>query len=101
VNTAAAEMRGEKVTYLASPIIVGATGTEPAPTAVGISKEFTYQNPMATIEDLEPLEAQLKKRDGILAVSGSERTITIKWDPAKLDETKVRAIMTELGRAVR
>jgi aerobic-type carbon monoxide dehydrogenase small subunit (CoxS/CutS family) len=101
VNTAAAEMRGEKVTYLASPIVVGATGTEPAPTAVGISKEFTYQNPMATIEDLEPLEAQLKKRDGILAVAGSERTITIKWDPAKLDEAKVRAIMTELGRGVR
>ena len=101
VNTASAEMRGEKVTYLASPIVVGATGTEPAPTAVGVSKEFTYQNPMATIEDLEPLEAQLKKRDGILAVAGSERTITIKWDPAKLDETKVRAIMTELGRAVR
>ena len=101
VNTAAAEMRGEKVTYLASPIVVAARGTEPAPTAVGVSKEFTYQNPMATIEDLEPLEAQLKKREGILAVSGSERTITIKWDPAKLDEAKVRAIMTELGRAVR
>jgi xanthine dehydrogenase iron-sulfur cluster and FAD-binding subunit A len=101
VNTAGAEMRGEKVTYLASPIVVGATGTEAAPTAVGVSKEFTFQNAMSTIEDFEPFEAQLKKRDGILAVSGSERTVTVKWDPAKLDEAKVRAILTELGRTVR
>lgn len=101
VNTAAAEMRGEKVTYLASPIVVGATGTEAAPGAVGVSKEFTFQNPMSTIEDFEPFEAQLKKRDGILSVSGSERSVTVKWDPAKLDETKVRAILGELGRAVR
>ena len=101
VNTAGAEMRGEKVTYLASPIVVGATGTEAAPGAIGVSKEFTFQNAMSTIEDFEPFEAQLKKRDGILAVSGSERTVTVKWDPAKLDEAKVRAILTELGRTVR
>jgi len=101
VNTAAAEMRGEKVTYLASPIVVGATGTEPAIGAVGVSKEFTFVAPMSTIEDFEPFEAQLKKREGILAVAGSERTVTVKWDPAKLDETKVRAILAELGRAAR
>src|SRR6185503_4145343 len=101
VNTAGAEMRGEKVTYLASPIVVGATGTEAAPGAIGVSKEFTFVNAMSTIEDFEPFEAQLKKRDGILAVSGSERTVTVKWDPAKLDEAKVRAILTELGRTVR
>jgi aerobic-type carbon monoxide dehydrogenase small subunit (CoxS/CutS family) len=102
VNTAAAEMRGEKVTYLASPITVGAAGTaEAAPTAAGVSKEFTFVAPLGTIEDFDPFAEQLKKRDGILAVAGSERSVTVKWDPAKLDETKVRGILQDLGHAVR
>ena len=102
VNTAAAEMRGEKVSYLASPIVVGAAGTtEAAPGAAGVSKEFTFTNPLGTIEDFDPFAEQLKKRDGILAVQGSERSVTVKWDPAKLDETKVRGILADLGHAVR
>jgi xanthine dehydrogenase iron-sulfur cluster and FAD-binding subunit A len=101
VNVAAAEMRGEKVTHLATPIIVNATGTEAPPSAVGISKEFQFATPMGTIEDFEPFEQQLKKRDGILAVSGSERSVIVKWDPAKLDEAKVRDILKDLGHAAR
>ena len=101
VNTAAAEMRGEKVTHLANAIVVNATGSEAAPTASGVSKEFTFTNPLDTIESFDPLAEQLKKKDGILGVSGSERNITIKWDPAKLDETKVRTILSDLGKPVR
>jgi aerobic-type carbon monoxide dehydrogenase small subunit (CoxS/CutS family) len=102
VNTAAAEMRGDKVTHLASPIVVGVAGTaEASPTAVGTSKEFTFVAPLGTIEDFDPFAEQIKKRDGILGVSGSERNITIKWDPAKLDEAKVRGILSDLGHAVR
>ena len=56
---------------------------------------------MSTIEEFEPFEQALKKRDGILAVSGSERSVTIKWDPAKLDEAKVRQIVRELNWPVR
>ena len=102
VDTAAAEMRGEKVTHLAKAITVNATGVaEAAPGAAGASKEFTFATPLGTIEDFDPLKAQLVKRDGILGVDGSERSITIKWDPAKLDETKVRGILSDLGHAVR
>jgi len=102
VNTAAAEMRGEKVTYLASPIVVGVAGTtEVAPGAAGVSKEFTFDPPLGTIEDFDPFAEQLKKKDGILAVSGSERSVTVKWDPAKLDETKVRGILKDLGHGVK
>jgi aerobic-type carbon monoxide dehydrogenase small subunit (CoxS/CutS family) len=102
VNTAAAEMRGEKVTHLATAISVGAAGTsEAAPTAAGVSKEFTFVNPLGTIEDFDPFAEQLKKRDGILGVNGSERSVTVKWDPAKLDETKVRGILSDLGKPVR
>ncbi|HUG05565.1 MAG TPA: 2Fe-2S iron-sulfur cluster-binding protein [Candidatus Limnocylindria bacterium] len=102
VNVAAAEMRGEKVTHLATAVVVGASGTpEAVPTAPGISKDFTFVTPMPTIEEFEPFEARLKEREGILAVSGSERSVTVKWDPTKLDETRVRAILAELGRAVR
>jgi aerobic-type carbon monoxide dehydrogenase small subunit (CoxS/CutS family) len=102
VNTAAAEMRGEKVTYLAAPVVVNAAGVKDAsPTAAGISKDFTFVTPMGTIEDFDPFEQALKKRDGILGVSGNERGVTVKWDPAKLDEAKVRGILSDLGRAVR
>jgi aerobic-type carbon monoxide dehydrogenase small subunit (CoxS/CutS family) len=102
VNVAAAELRGEQVSHLATPVLVGVSGTaEAAPTAAGTSKEFQFERPMATIEDFEPFEQSLKKRDGILAVSGSERAVTIKWDPAKLDEAKVRQIVKELNFPVR
>ena len=102
VNVAAAELRGEQVSHLATPVLVGVAGTkEAAPSAPGTSKEFQFERPMATIEDFEPFEASLKKRDGILAVSGSERAVTIKWDPAKLDEAKVRQIVRELNFPVR
>jgi xanthine dehydrogenase YagT iron-sulfur-binding subunit len=102
VNVAAAELRGEQVTHLASPIVVNAAGVkEASPSAPGTSKEFQFANPMGTIEDFEPFEQSLKKRDGILAVSGSERAVTVKWDPAKLDEAKVRDILKDLGHAVR
>ena len=102
VNTAAAEMRGEKVTHLASAITVNATGVvDASPTAAGVSKEFTFANPLGTIEDFDPFAEQLKKRDGILGVTGSERSVTVKWDPAKLDETKVRGILSDLGHGVR
>ena len=102
VNVAAAEMRGDKVSHLATPVVVGVAGTaEAAPNAVGVSKEFQFEKAMGTIEDFEPFEQALKKRDGILAVSGSERSVTVKWDPAKLDEAKVRAILVDLGHAAR
>jgi aerobic-type carbon monoxide dehydrogenase small subunit (CoxS/CutS family) len=102
VNTAAADMRGEKVTYLSAPIVVNATGVkEASPSAVGTSKEFTFVNPLGTIEDFDPFAEQIKKRDGVLGVNGSERSITVKWDPAKLDEAKVRSILSDLGHAVR
>jgi len=102
VNTAAAELRGEKVTHLAAPVVVNAAGVvEAAPGAAGVSKEFQFEKPMGTIEDYDPFEQALKKRDGILAVSGNERSVTIKWDPAKLDEAKVRAILVDLGHAAK
>jgi len=102
VSHAAAELRGEKVTYLSSPIVVEAAGAPSNTLAVaGVSKEFTFDTPLGTIEDLEPLEADIKKRDGILGVSGSERNITVRWDPAKLDEVKVRDLLKTLGRAVK
>jgi hypothetical protein len=34
-------------------------------------------------------------------VQGSERTITIKWDPSKVDEAAVRKYMADAGRPVK
>ena len=103
VQTAAAEMRGEKVTYRATPVLVDVA--KPAgvttPTATATSKDFQFVTPLATIEEFDPFAAGIKKNDGIVDVSGNERTVTIKWDPAKLDQTKIRALLTAAGHAVR
>src|SRR6266566_1083574 len=103
VQTAAAETRGEKVTYRATPVLVDVA--KPAgvttPTATATSKDFQFVTPLATIEEFDPFAAGIKKNDGIVDVSGNERTVTIKWDPAKLDETKIRALLTAAGHAVR
>jgi allophanate hydrolase subunit 1 len=80
---------------------VGATGVESSPTAAGESKEFTFTTALATIEAFDALAEQLKRRDGVLGVSGSERNITVKWDPAKLNEQRVRELLASLGNAVR
>jgi len=101
VQTAAAEMRGEKVTHLAAPVLAIVTATVTAPTATGTSKEFTFASPFATIEDFDTFVEPLKKRDGIINISGSERTITVTWDPGKLNEQQVRDLLASLGHAVR
>jgi aerobic-type carbon monoxide dehydrogenase small subunit (CoxS/CutS family) len=100
VKTASAEMAGEKVTYLAAPVLVEAAKKAAAPAGPAVatdSKDFQFATPLSTIEDFDPIANQIKTKDGIVDVSGSERTITIKWDKAKLDEAKVRDILTALG----
>ena len=102
VKGAAAELRGEKVTYLAKPVFVEATAPAvPAPSVPGTSKAFDFATPFATIEDFDTFVEPLKKREGILDISGSERTITVKWDPAKLSEQQVRDLLASLGHAVK
>ncbi len=103
VKTAAADLRGEKVTYQAIPVVVetARAAIAPAPTAPGTSKEFQFATPFATIEEFDPFASVVKKRDGILDVSGNERSITIKWDPAKLSEQQVRDLLASAGRPVR
>jgi aerobic-type carbon monoxide dehydrogenase small subunit (CoxS/CutS family) len=100
VNTAAAEMRGEKVTHLAMPIVVEAAGVV---SLLGqeVSKEFTFVNPLGTIEDVDPLVEALKLRAGITGASASERTITVKWDSGRLNEAQVRDILAGMDKAVR
>src|SRR5438876_2132054 len=66
VQTAAAEMRGEKVTYRATPVLVDVA--KPAgvttPTATATSKDFQFVTPLATIEEFDPFAAGIKKNDG-------------------------------------
>ncbi|HZP96858.1 MAG TPA: (2Fe-2S)-binding protein [Candidatus Limnocylindria bacterium] len=103
VNTAAAEMAGEKVTYLSKPVVVEVAkpAAQTGPAVTGTSKEFTFNTPFATIEEFDPFAETMKKKDGILGVSGNERTITIRWDPAKLTEQQVRDLLSGAGHAVK
>lgn len=104
VKSAAAEIRGEQVSYKA-PVTVVAPPKPKAPVAAsnvpGTSKQFEFAVPLNTIEEFEALGDKVKDRPGILEVSGSERTITIKWDDSKTNETSVRQVMAELGRPVK
>jgi xanthine dehydrogenase iron-sulfur cluster and FAD-binding subunit A len=101
VRKAAAELRGEAVTYAAP--LVGTERARPTGTAAGTSasKQFEFVTPLTTIEEFDELALELKQTPGILGVAGSERTITPTWDSARLDEARVRQILAQTGHPVR
>lgn len=101
VEVAAAEMRGEKVTHLAKVVNVDVTPTVAAPQIVGTTKDFELVDPLPTIEEFDPFAEQLRKAPGILGVSGNQRTVTVRWDPAKLTETQLRDLLASLRHAVK
>jgi aerobic-type carbon monoxide dehydrogenase small subunit (CoxS/CutS family) len=102
IKKAAAELRGEKVTYTAPWITDVSTSAAAAVVATNsTSRQFQFLTALGTIEQFDDLALELKKIPGILDVSGSERTITPVWDPARLDEAAVRRILSESGHPVR
>ena len=102
VNTAAAELRGEKVTYQSKAVTVEvAPTTTTTPTVTSVSKDFQFVTPFATIEEFDPFAVTMKNKGGILDVSGNERSITIKYDTSKLTEQQVRDLLAASGHAVR
>jgi aerobic-type carbon monoxide dehydrogenase small subunit (CoxS/CutS family) len=107
VRNAAAEMRGEQVTHLAPASIFMPASAAPAQAAAapaapaGTSMQFEFQIPLATIEEFEPIAAPLKQKPGIIEISGSERTIIVKWDPTKIDEAGVRRMLQDAGHPVK
>jgi xanthine dehydrogenase iron-sulfur cluster and FAD-binding subunit A len=101
VKKAAAEMRGEQITYTA-PWFMDEQAAAPTQVAgSSTSRQFEFVTALGTIEQFEDLALEFRQRPGIVDVSGSERTITPVWDPARLDEARVRQILTELGHPVR
>ncbi|MBI2817108.1 MAG: (2Fe-2S)-binding protein [Acidobacteria bacterium] len=103
VKKAAAELRGEKVTYAAPlPLVTLVAATsQAAPPANAVSKQFEFATALGTIEQFDDLSLELKEKPGIVGLSGSERTITVSWDPGQLDEGKVRQILSESGHPVK
>ncbi len=104
VEKAGAEMRGEAVLYTAplAPLIASdAAEDTSAPVGNTASQRFEFVNPMGTIEQFDDLALELRQVPGIVRVSGTERTITIVWDTARLDEVRVRQALTEAGFPVR
>jgi aerobic-type carbon monoxide dehydrogenase small subunit (CoxS/CutS family) len=110
VHNAAAMMAGQQVNSIAPASALmpplpaqpqAANAATAAQPAAGTSKDFEFQTPLATIEEFEPLASPLKEKPGILEVGGSERTITVKWDPTKIDEAGVRKALTDSGHPVK
>jgi aerobic-type carbon monoxide dehydrogenase small subunit (CoxS/CutS family) len=102
VKKAAAEMRGERVTYSA-PLITDEVPAAITSNAGGAtaSRQFEFVTALGTIEQYDELAQELKQKPGIVDVSGSERTITPVWDPSRLDEARVRQMLAESGHPVR
>jgi aerobic-type carbon monoxide dehydrogenase small subunit (CoxS/CutS family) len=96
VHTAAAEMRGDQISYSAPPLVTETVEVADT-TGPSESRQFGFVEAMATIEQFDELAIELGQRPGILSVSGTERTITPVWDPSVLDEARVRQILEELG----
>ncbi len=94
-------MRGEKVSYTAPLIYAEAAVASAAPVEGAVSMQFVFVNPLGTIEVYDDLSLELQQLPGIVDVSGTERTITPVWDPARLDEAAVRRALSELGHPVR
>jgi aerobic-type carbon monoxide dehydrogenase small subunit (CoxS/CutS family) len=103
VKNASAEMAGGQVTHTApsSIFLVKAQAAPAAAAVTGTSKEFQFVTALSTIEEFEPLAGPIKEKPGILDVSGSQLTITVKWDPSKIDEAGVRKYLTDAGRPVK
>jgi aerobic-type carbon monoxide dehydrogenase small subunit (CoxS/CutS family) len=101
VHKAAAELRGERVSYTAPLMMAGAAAVEVGPTGAAVSREFVFTMSLGTIEDFDDLARELRQRPGIVTVSGSERTITIGWDPARWNEARVRRLLADAGHPVR
>jgi aerobic-type carbon monoxide dehydrogenase small subunit (CoxS/CutS family) len=101
VKKAAAEMRGEKVTYTAPLVAAEVLVTSAAPAGGTASKQFEFVTALGTIELYDEVAVELKQKPGIVGVSGSERTVTPIWDPTKLDEARVRQILAEMGHPVK
>jgi carbon-monoxide dehydrogenase small subunit len=107
VKNAAAEMGGGQVTHTAptsillAPVAAPAQANTTANTAPGTSKDFEFVSPLATIEEFEPVASPIRTKPGVIEVTGSERTITVKWDPTKVDEAGIRKYLSEAGHPVK
>src|SRR5439155_15688413 len=105
VKTASTEMAGGQVTYTAPASIftVGPKQAAPAAAAAGptVSKDFEFVSALSTIEEFEPMAAPIKQQPGIVEITGSQLTITVKWDPSKVDEAGVCKYLTYAGYSVK
>ena len=101
VEKAAAEMRGETVAYTAPLVGLEEADATGAPIGDTASMSFEFVTAMGTIEQFDELALELQQIPGVVRVSGTERTITIEWDTARLDESRVRQALTEAGYPVR
>jgi aerobic carbon-monoxide dehydrogenase small subunit len=107
VKNAGAEMRGEQVQHTAPAVTLFPKQAASTPTSAssapvpGVSKEFEFVQPLATIEDFEPMAGQVREKPGIIEVTGSQVTVTVKWDPTKVDEAGVRKYLADAGHPVK
>jgi carbon-monoxide dehydrogenase small subunit len=107
VRNASAEMAGGTVTHTAptsiwsAPVVAAAPSAAAAAAVAGTSKDFEFVTALSTIEEFDPMAAPLKQKPGILEVTGSQLTITIKWDPSKVDEAGVRKDLADSGHPVK
>lgn len=60
-----------------------------------------FTNPLATIEDLDPLQIELGRIAGVANVTGSETSLTITYDPSRVPPERLRQVLADLGHPLR
>ena len=71
------------------------------PEATDEEVSFQFVNALATIEELEDISSLLHDVEGVLSVEGTEKNITIMYDPAITDVNKLMQTMEAIGFPVK
>jgi hypothetical protein len=56
---------------------------------------------LSTIEEVDHIADLLAERDGFLAVTGSEISVAVTYDPAILNVDQVKVVLAEIGYPVK
>jgi hypothetical protein len=85
-------------------------GSTPAPQntpAAGATEEvgervvLQFVTTLSTIEEVDHIADLLSDEDGILAVTGTEVSLTITYDPAAITIDQLKAVMERIGYPVK
>ena len=74
---------------------------EASPTSAGTRVTFEFVSTLSTVEEVDHIKGLLEDTEGILAITGTEVSITITYDPNILTVEALRTKMEQIGYPVK